>query len=234
MLLTDSWAHYSCYIFFFLSQTLKEKVAFLAHLLFFFFFCCFLALFSCRKRKSYCGKNVKRKEESFPNVCCCERRSAPSEELSRLPGQWEGGEMHYGRICIQYFALWSSHRSGGLIVCAFGCVLQQCFGPLHCQCVASMGSGFQWPPPLDIQKKSAFSSNRRLIWSEITVIDHLLKDYSDQLQVTWRPSLKISVLFKVCCFSHWMCADIIYCVFSCCYFSVGLNVIQMILFLFSY
>lgn len=32
--------------------------------------------------------------------------------------------MHYGRIYIQYFALWSSHWPGGLIVCVF-CV---CYG----------------------------------------------------------------------------------------------------------
>lgn len=38
--------------------------------------------------------------------------------------------MHYGRIYIQYFALWSSHWPGGLIVCVFVCVsvLQQYFG----------------------------------------------------------------------------------------------------------
>lgn len=36
--------------------------------------------------------------------------------------QYMGGEMHYGRIYIQYFALWSSHWPGGLIVCVFVCV----------------------------------------------------------------------------------------------------------------
>lgn len=39
-------------------------------------------------------------------------------ELSQLLKTGGGvGEMHYGRIYIQYFALWSSRRPGGLIVC---------------------------------------------------------------------------------------------------------------------
>lgn len=29
--------------------------------------------------------------------------------FSQLLKQWRGGEMHYGRIYKQYFALWSSH-----------------------------------------------------------------------------------------------------------------------------
>lgn len=111
-----------------------------------------------KKKKKTCHVYVFHFPQSFPVVALTRalkpKRFSPARhilnsrqlvrcrgEFSQLLKQWIGGEMHYGRIYIQYFALWSSHSPGGLIVCVFVCVttiLKD--SPLHCQCIGSMGS----------------------------------------------------------------------------------------------
>lgn len=110
------------------------------------------------KRQSNCGTKLQKTKKnmlcfcfSWPQIisCCYRYESITtkcfSADCNMLRGRQlrcmgggsaydqnsgKGGEMHYGRIYIQYFALWSSHWSGGLIVCVFVvclcvCVLQQ-------------------------------------------------------------------------------------------------------------
>lgn len=81
--------------------------------------------------------------------------------------------MHYGRIYIQYFALWRSHWPGGLIVC----VLQQC--------------SERPPPPLTVNASAQWDHNvkgcqlkKGLFFLQPTAdlirdqcIDDLLKDF---------------------------------------------------------
>lgn len=91
--------------------------------------------------------------------------------------------MHYGRIYIQYFALWSSHWPGGLIVC----VLQQYFGtPPY-----TVNASAQWDQcsnvkgcqiTLAVQKVPFLQKIADLIRDQC--IDDLLKNYSDKQQRT--------------------------------------------------
>lgn len=60
--------------------------------------------------------------------------------------------MHYGRIYIQYFALWSSHWSGGLIVCVF----------VVCLCVSVCYNNRNTLPTLSVHQFNGISVCQRV------------------------------------------------------------------------
>lgn len=105
----------------------------------------FLFVFSFPKIMSCCYGDQSIKTKCSSTDCNTVNSRAPARltgEFSQLLKQRRGGEMHYRRIYIQYFALWSSHWPGGLIVCVFVCVttILRNTPPQHCQCISSMGS----------------------------------------------------------------------------------------------
>lgn len=108
-------------------------------------------------------------------------------EFSQLLKQWIGREMHYGRIYIQYFALWSSHWPGGLLVCVFVCVTTILRStPLH-----FVNASAQWDQCNNVKGCQITLAVQKVPFLQMTAdlrrdqcIDDLLKDYSDKQQRT--------------------------------------------------
>lgn len=130
--------------------------------------------------------------------------------------------MHYGRIYIQYFALWSSHCSGGLIVCVcvWACVSECVRVPV---CVTTIlkdnpytvNASAQWTQWNNVPSLSCqliFFFKRLLIWWEINelMIDWLIEGLHSRGYRTFRShdllcgayfiSKEKCLLFKRCFF----------------------------------